>query len=91
MQPLADNRELYKYLLELSAQLKERGSEELSEAVAFAARHAVGMSTEFLGESRIALRRVSAQAGDALTDEARVKLTGVLRQLDQAFDRRGTF
>jgi hypothetical protein len=88
MKPLSSNRELYEYLLCLAAELKKRRLEELSEAVVFASRQAAGnMSTEFLGESRIALRRVSKEEGGVLTVQERAALSDVLKQLDEALDR----
>jgi hypothetical protein len=88
MKPLANNRELYEYLLHLTAELKNRKLEELSEAVAFASRHAGGMSTEFLGESRIALRRVLNEQDGVLPPQGSADISDVLRQLDEALDRR---
>jgi hypothetical protein len=89
MKALSSNRELYEYLLSLAAELKKRRADELSEAVAFASRHAAGnMSTEFLGEARIALRRVLKEEDGALTAQERADLADVLKQLDEAFDRR---
>ena len=86
MKILSDNRELYEYLLFWVEELKRRNLAELSEAVAFASRQASGMSTEFLGESRIALRRLSAE--NFLTVEERADLSDVLKQLDEALDKR---
>jgi hypothetical protein len=84
---LASNRELYEYLLSLSSILKSRGSEELSHLVREASRFAAGMSTEFLGESRIALRQVVNDA-DILRQEEQADLLDVIDQLDIALDRR---
>ena len=89
MKSLSSNRELYEYLLFLAAELKKRKFDELSEAVAFASRQAAGnMSAEFLGESRIALRRVLKEEDGVLTVQERADLSDVLRQLDEAFDKR---
>ena len=56
---LSSNGELYKYRPLRDAQLKNRGSEVLNKDVAKALRTASAFpATEFLGESRIALRRV---------------------------------
>ena len=46
------------------------------------------MSTEFLGESRIALRRVLKEEDGVLTLQEREDLLDVLRQLDSALDNR---
>lgn len=88
MKPFSNNRELYEYLLFLTAELKKRKFDKLSEAVAFANRQASGMSTEFLGESRIALRRVLKEEDGILTVQERDDLSDVLKQLDEALDRR---
>jgi hypothetical protein len=88
MKVFANNRQLFDYLLALSSELKRRGMLELSEVVGIASRHAAGMSTEFLGESRIALRQVFHQGKDSLTEQERNDLSDVLAQLDTAFDKR---
>jgi len=85
---LSSNRELYEYLVLLASQLEGR-SEALSRNVAAAARKANTIpATEFLGESRIALRRVLAEQNGILNQIERGDLEDVLRQLDAAFDRR---
>src|SRR5271154_1505094 len=71
MKALSDNAELYRYLLILSGLLGERGASNLSEVVIHASRFFSGMSTEFLGESRIALNRVAKEEAGALTDQER--------------------
>ncbi len=84
---LSGNRDLYDYLLCLASELKQRGSTALSEAVAFAAAQASSLSTEFLGESRIALRRVSKEENGVLTKPERADLLDVLRQRDEVLPR----
>jgi hypothetical protein len=88
MKRFSNNTELYQYLVSLAADLNGLRFCELSEAVTHASRQASGMSTEFLGESRIALRRVMRERGDALNAEQRSDLFGVLKQLDDALDKR---
>ena len=89
MKLLSSNRELYDYLLLLAAALKERKCDPLSEALVLASRQITGnMSTEFLGESRIALRRTFKGADGVLTTQERNDLADVLTQLDEAFNRR---
>ncbi|HEV2330235.1 MAG TPA: hypothetical protein VGY56_15745, partial [Verrucomicrobiae bacterium] len=62
---------------------------ELSDAVMFASGHVAGnIGTEFLGESRIALRRVLAEQDGILTVQELADLSDVLRQLDESLDRR---
>jgi hypothetical protein len=89
MKHLSNNQDLYSYLLFLADELKKRKLEELSEAMLFASRHITSnISTEFLGESRIALSRVLKEEDGFLTVQERADLMDVLRQLDEAFDRR---
>jgi hypothetical protein len=85
----SNHRELYEYLVLLASDLKSRGSETLSKDVAAASRTASTIpQTEFLGESRIALRRVLAEENGILNQTERDDLQDVLRQLDAAFARR---
>ena len=86
--PFSNNREFCEYLLFWVAELKKRKFEELSEAVAFASRQASGMSTEFLGESRLALHRVLKEEDGILTVQERADMSDVLKQLDAALDKR---
>jgi hypothetical protein len=86
---LASNRELYEYLLILSSILRIHGCEELVRGVTDASQFAAGASTEFLGESRIVLRRVAEEVAGILSKEDLADLIEVLGQLDAALDRRG--
>lgn len=89
MKALSNNRDLYEYLLFLASVLQQRGSATLSEIVQFASRQASTFpATEFLGESRIALRRVLDEENGILNDQERTDLRDVLKQLDRAFKRR---
>ena len=89
MKRLSNNRDLYEYLVFLAAELKIRKLEELSEAVSFASRHAASnISTEFLGESRIALNRVMDEENGVLTAQERADLSCVVKQLNDAFNGR---
>jgi hypothetical protein len=88
VKPLASNSELYEYLLGLEGTLRRHGSVDLADAVASASRQASGLSTEFLGEARITLRRVSTQVQGVLSEQDRRDLLDVLGQLDAALDRR---
>ncbi len=86
---LENNRALYDYLISLSEELKRCRALNLSQKVLAASRCASTVpSTEFLGESRIALRGVFEEQ-DILDGEARRKLRVVLSQIDQAFRERG--
>lgn len=84
---LDSNWQLYDYLIAIGVELNVRGAVDLSRAVFAASRMVTGMSTEFLGESRIVLRKVQNE-GAVLTDDERLALLDVLRQLDDALDRR---
>ena len=85
---LDDNRQLYDYLVAIGAKLNARGAVELSRVVLAASRTVAGIPiTEFLGESRIALRRVENEQ-TLLTENERLELLDVVRQLDEAFNRR---
>ena len=88
MKILFNNQQLYDYLMSLNSGLGKRGLQELSDSVLFASRHASGMGTEFLGESRIALRRVLREGRAALTSQEQDDIRNVLEQLDAALDRR---
>lgn len=88
MRTLSSNSDLYEYLLALGGDLRKLGSADLADAVMSASRQAAGMSTEFLGESRIALRRVWSRGRTILSQEAVADLADVLRQLDAAFGNR---
>ena|SRR5438876_218483 len=85
MEPFANNQELSEYLSELAALLENRGAEELSYDVRVAMAQAAMMTTEFLGESRSALRRVADQEAGMLTPGERAGLLRALQQLDNAF------
>jgi hypothetical protein len=88
MKSLSSNRDLYEYLLSFSSELKRQGLLALSETVAFASGQASSSSTEFLGESRIALRQVMSEEKGVLTSQERAELLDVLRQLDEALNGR---
>jgi hypothetical protein len=84
---LSNNADLYQYLQFLSKTLEDRHAKELGEAVDHASRTAAGnISTEFLGESRIALRRLIKEEHGILTNQEREDVKNVLSQIDGAFD-----
>jgi hypothetical protein len=86
--PLSSNSELYAYLLSLKTTLEENGASDLASVAEHASRHASGMSAEFVGEARIALRRVYSSNRNGLTDVEKAFLGDVIAQLDAAFDER---
>lgn len=84
---LRDNQHLYDYLVAMSTILGSRGAAELSQEVLAASRVVATIPvTEFLGESRIVLRRVENEP-TVLTDAECSDLRDVIRKLDQAFTR----
>ena len=87
MKKLSSNTDLYNYLLALGDLLAGRGVPQLAETVRFAARQGTGLSTEFLGESGIALRRVLDAEGGALEMHERDELRGVISQVETALRR----
>jgi hypothetical protein len=87
MKKLSSNTDLYNYLLSLGNLLADRGSPQLAESVRFAARQGTGLSTEFLGESRIALRRVLDTESGALQMHERDELQGVISQIETSLRR----
>lgn len=87
MKSMSSNRDLYEYLSSLSLTLKSRAVRELSDSLDFAIDQASSSSAEFLGESRIALRRILNEEHGALMSEERVTLAGVLEQIDKALNR----
>lgn len=88
MSILLSNEQLYDYLRSLSSDLGKRGLRELSDSLLSATRQASGISTEFLGESRIALRHVLKRERGGLTDQERGDIQSILKQLDAALDKR---
>ena len=85
---LENNQQLYDYLASISAKLNTRGSAELSRVVMATSRYAAAVpGTEFLGESRIALRLVENRQ-TVLTEDERLELVDIVHQLDEAFSRR---
>jgi hypothetical protein len=84
---LASNADLYEYLSLLGDLLASRGSQQLAETVRFAAKQRTGLSTEFLGESRIALRAVLDAEKGLLRPQEREELLGVISQVEFALRR----
>jgi hypothetical protein len=88
MRTLSTNSDLYQYLLQLAGDLRKLGSTDLADIVTTASNQASGMTTEFLGESRIALRQVRRRGRSILSEQACADLVDVLKQLDAALDKR---
>ncbi len=83
----SSNADLYSYLGRLRQMLADRGAKDLAEVVGNAIRFAAGMSTEFLGESRIALRVVHQAKSNPLDQSERQFLSQAISELDDAFKR----
>ena len=88
MPQLENNQELYDYLISLAASLRERGAESMAVIITAASKHAAGLSTEFLGESRIALRKLVDLDPAVLGEQGKSEVADVLKQLNAALDRR---
>jgi hypothetical protein len=84
----SSNADLYSFLERLQKTLADRGSNDLAEVVDRALRFATGMSTEFLGESRIALRTVSQAKNNTLDQSERELLVEAISELDAVFNKR---
>lgn len=84
----SSNADLYTYLGRLRQVLADRGANHLAEVVGNALRSGAGMSAEFLGESRIALRTVSDADDNPLGQSERQHLAAAISELDTALDRR---
>lgn len=82
------NEDLYNYLFSLITILKERGRDDLSKQIEFATKQAASGSTEFLGESRIAIKEVLLKADGILNQNEKSDLTSALAQIGNALDKR---
>ena len=85
MKSLANNTVLHSYLLSLADLLANGGYDALAESVRFAVKQGAGLSTEFLGEALIALRRVQDQ--QTLEAKNRHELSDVIEQIQSALRR----
>jgi hypothetical protein len=81
---LSSNQELYDYLVRLAQNLKQRGAVDLSGIVTGVSGQAFTTSTEFFGESRIALRRILAEKTAVLEPGEQADIEDVLKQLTAA-------
>ena len=88
MEPLKTNSELYQYLLLLVSRLRSSGAADLADLVQFATQQASGMSTEFLGEARIALEQLLEKEQGILTATQRKEINNVIGQLGTALNGR---
>jgi hypothetical protein len=89
MKAFASNRELYEYMRRLASTLQSRGAAVLAARVISASNTAIGLSTEFLGESRLALKEVIESTVCPLSQPERNDLLGAISQLDLALNNNG--
>jgi hypothetical protein len=88
MKEPTDSHELYDYLVDFVAELKNQGMDSWSKYVEFAIAQASSSSPEFLGETRIALRHILAEENGMLTDQRRSEIESITRQITKVFDIR---
>ena len=79
---LTSNSELKDYLDSLAVRLTDKGLSELAGKVGSASKQSAGLSTEFLGESMLALREVARATSTIFSEPERKQLTIVLRQVE---------
>jgi hypothetical protein len=86
-EPLSSNAELHGYLLQTAEHLTKLGLNGAADKVRRAAAQGAGLSTEFLGESRLALADALRAADANLQASERSQLVAVIAQLDKALQR----
>ena len=86
-EPLSSNAELHSYLLQTADHLTDLGLSSEADKVRRAAAQGTGLSTEFLGESKLALADALLAADEHLGSLERSKLVAVITQLDKALRR----
>jgi hypothetical protein len=84
---LSSNQDLYDYLIRLAESLNARHKTDLGALAAEASQQAASTSTEFLGEARIALRRILKEESGALNQTERMDMEDVVYQLTAAIHR----
>ena len=87
MTKLESNADLLSYLVSLADRLENAACLSLAADLRFAADQAAGLSTEFLGESLIALRKVSDVKKNTLDTDEREDLVRIIRQIEFAINR----
>ncbi len=88
MKSFASNRELYDYMQWLASTLQSRGAPDLAARVVSACNTAIGLSTEFLGESKFALKEVIESKTSPLSQTERNDLLSAMSQVDVALNSR---
>ena len=85
---LSSHQDLYDYLIWLAQSLNARQKTDLGALAADASQQAgATTSTEFLGEARIALRRILKEESGALSQTERTDMEDVVHQLTAAINR----
>jgi hypothetical protein len=87
MTRLSSNADLLRYLVELAGSFENAGLQMEAEEIRLATSLAAGMSTEFLGESLLAMRKVRRAAHAALNKSQVHDFDRVAAQLEFAFNR----
>jgi hypothetical protein len=87
MPKLQNNTELYQYLLALADRLEGTSAAPLATHLQFAAGQATGLSTEFLGESLIALKKVLDGENGVLKNSDREELRSLISQIESVVRR----
>ena len=78
---------LYDYVVWLGDTLEARGSSRLANRVKVAGRFASGSSTEFFGETGIALNQVKDEHGGLLSEQETFRLMSVIRNVERELHR----
>ena len=87
MAGLASNSDVYNYLSSLAKLLEGTSAAPLAAHLYTARDQAAGLSTEFLGESLIALRKVLTAENGVLKSSEREELERVVIQVEFAIKR----
>ncbi len=86
---LKNNDDLYRYLVSLGDELKQRGKSEASSEVTLASQFAFGSPSEFFHEAMNALTSVQTTCKDVLTEPQLADLESVIEHIRKAFERIG--
>ena len=86
---LNNNDDLYRYLVALAGELRERGKCGASSQVTLASQFAFGSASEFLDQAMVALSSVQAECKDVLTPAQLADVESISAQIKTAFQRIG--
>jgi hypothetical protein len=79
------NEGLLAYLLGLAKLLRDRGYEAAAQKVQWASGFAIGSPSEFLGETKIALKSVVEEQSVMLSDQEQDEVNTWLTRIESAF------